>query len=115
MSAQLAERVEDYSEFEPDIDMPLDPGIRHVVLALRSQGVETIESCQGGEGHACPEPIVRFTGGKWAGYKAFAIAMEHGFPVLHLRYVHTVVDGLLESPCWEMTFDESVKPSNLRD
>jgi hypothetical protein len=30
----------------------LDPGIRHFVLILRSQGIETCQSCQGGPGIA---------------------------------------------------------------
>jgi hypothetical protein len=41
----------------------LDSGIRDAVLLLRENGIETIESCQGGNGHAYPEPTVRFAGG----------------------------------------------------
>lgn len=52
----------DLSEFEPDIDMQLDSGIRNYVLILRSGGIETFESCEGGEGHVFPEPTVRFLG-----------------------------------------------------
>jgi hypothetical protein len=37
----------------------VDPAIKHAVAVLRSYGVETFESCQGGEGHAYPEPTVR--------------------------------------------------------
>ena len=39
----------------PDIDMPLDKGIEPYVLALRSGGIETFESCEGGDGHVFPE------------------------------------------------------------
>jgi hypothetical protein len=99
----------DLDSFEPLTDLPLDAGIRHAVLVLRSQGVETFESCEGGEGHAMPDPTVRFHGGQWAGYRAFAIAMEHGLPVLHLRYTFTAVNGHLEAPCWELTFGPSVR------
>ncbi len=44
--------------FEP----PLDEGIRETVEILIAHGVETCESCQGGEGHSYPEPTVRFEG-----------------------------------------------------
>lgn len=96
-------------DFAPVVDMDLDAGIRRAVLILRSNGVETFESCEGGDGHAMPDPTVRFWGGTWAGYKAFAIAMEHGLPVLHLRYCFTAVNGHLETPCWELTFHPEVR------
>jgi hypothetical protein len=37
-----------------EYDPPLDPGIRRYVEVLNEAGVETFESCQGGEGHAYP-------------------------------------------------------------
>lgn len=82
----------------------LDTGIREAVLILRAGGVETFESCEGGSGHACSEPIVRFHGDAWAGYRAFAVAMEHGLPVFELRRVHDVYDGQLNGPSWAMVF-----------
>lgn len=108
MSARRKHRdpLEDHA---PVVDMELDPGIRRAVLILRSNGVETFESCEGGSGHSMPDPTVRFWGGSWAGYRAFAIAMEHGLPVLHLRYTFTAVNGHLETPCWELTFHPSVR------
>ena len=45
-------------------DPPLDPKIEQAVLVLRSAGVETFESCEGGEGHAYTEPTIRFHGGQ---------------------------------------------------
>ena len=90
--------------FAPDTDMAIDDGIRHAVLILRSGGVETFESCQGGDGHPRPEPVVKFHGSSWAGYHAFAVAMEHGLPVADLRRVYGVVEGQLQGPWWEMTF-----------
>ena len=88
----------------PDYDPPLDPGIAKYVSALRRGGVETFESCEGGLGHAYPEPTVRFHGSSWAGYRAFSVAMEHGLPVANLRRVYDVIDGQLQGPWWEMTF-----------
>ena len=90
-------------------EMQLDPGIRHAVLVLQSGGVETFESCEGGRGHPCPDPIIRFHGDAWAGYRAFAVAMEHGLPVLELRRVHDVNDGQLNGPWWALVFRPSVR------
>jgi hypothetical protein len=42
----------------------LDPGIAPYVDALRGEGIETFESCDGGDGHAYTEPTVRFSGGR---------------------------------------------------
>jgi hypothetical protein len=83
-------------QFEPATDLDLDLGIRNAVLVLRSAGIETFESCQGGEGHAFPDPTIKFHGGAWAGYRAFAVAMEHGLPVLRMQQV--------QGPWWELVF-----------
>lgn len=87
--------------FEP----PLDPGIRHIVVTLASNGIETFESCEGGKGHSFPEPTVRFEGGTSAGLRAMAVALENGLPVYRLRRVWGVIDGIMHGPWWEMTFD----------
>lgn len=90
--------------FAPDIDMPLDPGIRRAVLILRSGGIETMESCEGGPGHAFTEPTIRFHGNSAEGFKAFSIAVTYGLPVFAVRRVWDVVSGELTGPWWEMTF-----------
>ena len=88
----------------PVADSPVDPGIRDIVLVLRSNGVETFESCEGGEGHSFVEPTVRFHGDAWAGYRAFAVAMENGLSVSSLRRAYDVINAQLYGPWWEMTF-----------
>lgn len=65
-------------EIEPTSEMPLDSGIRDAVLVLRAAGIETFESCEGGEGHPFAEPTVRFHGSRSEGYKAFTIAADAG-------------------------------------
>lgn len=95
--------------FEPEVDSPLDAGIRYAVLVLRSQGVETFESCEGGQSHTFPEPTIRFYGSAWAGYHAFAVAMEHGLPVLELRHTHDCNDGQLAGPWWALVFRPEVR------
>lgn len=105
--AELLERFDPTTV--PGHGLPLDGGIRHAVLVLRAHGVETFESCEGGSGHASPDPIIRFHGNVWAGYKAFAIAMENGLPVLDLQLVFTCCDGQLAGPSWKMTFRDEVR------
>jgi hypothetical protein len=83
----------------------LDPGIRHYVLILRSKGIETCQSCQGGPGHTYLEPTIDFIGGKSEGPRAIAAALAHGLPVSELRRVWRSNDGELEGPIWSMTFD----------
>ena len=91
--------------YAPDeSEWTLDPGIRNAVLILRSAGLETLESCEGGSGHSYPVPTVRFNGGAWEGHKAFAVAMEHGLPVTGVRRVYDVCDLQLNGPWWEITF-----------
>ena len=84
--------------------LDLDPGIKDAVLILKEGGIETFESCQGGRGHACPEPTIRFFGNAFEGFKAFAIAKNHGLNVLSVSYEYSEVEGWLAGPYWRMTF-----------
>jgi hypothetical protein len=86
--------------FEP----PLDEGIREIVIRLVANGVETFESCEGGMGHAFPEPTVRFEGESSEGLRALSVALETGLPVFRLRRTWGIIDGLIHGPWWEMTF-----------
>lgn len=99
---------DDLEHFAPDVVTPIDPGIRRAVMILRRGGVETFESCQGGPGHAFPEPTVKFHGGQGAGYRALAVALEHGLPVKILQRGYYVHDGNLEGPWWELVFHTTV-------
>jgi hypothetical protein len=94
----------DDGSFESGLDLALDAGVRRYVLALREAGIETFESCQGGPGHAFPEPTIRFNGNSSEGFRAFTAAMNRGLPVLGLRRYYQAIDGWLEGPWWEMTF-----------
>ena len=82
----------------------LDDGIKDAVLVLRDHGIETIESCQGGQGHVYPEPTVRFVGGKEEGYRALSVALKHNLKVLELRRVWPVIDHEPTGPFWDLTF-----------
>lgn len=95
---------EELEKFAPIVDMELDPGIRRAVLILRQGGIETFESCEGGKGHAFPEPTVKFHGDNSEGFKALAVAMTHRLPVLSVRLVWDFYDGFPRGPWWEMNF-----------
>lgn len=88
-------------KYIPDID----DGIRDIVSILTKGGVETFESCQGGDGHEFPCPTVRFYGQSNEGYRALSIAMENGLRVSELRRSWSVIDGELSGPFWELTFN----------
>lgn len=82
----------------------LDAGIRRAVRVLWEGGIDTTESCQGGRGHSFPQPTVCFSGSYDDGFKALALAIEHGLPVHQLRRCYTMDGGELIGPEWEMTF-----------
>jgi hypothetical protein len=88
----------------------LDPGIAEAVAVLRAAGVETFESCEGGEGHAFPEPTVRFGGDNPEGFRALAVAMRAQLPVAQLRRVWAIRDGEPTGPEWELVFYSETPP-----
>jgi hypothetical protein len=93
-----------------DFDPPLDPGIADAVICLRGAGVETFESCEGGCGHAYPEPTVRFHGDKSEGLRALAAAIAGGLKVAGLRRVWPILDDEPTGPWWELTFVPTTEP-----
>lgn len=82
----------------------LDPGIAVIVELLLAAGVETFESCEGGPGHAFPEPTVRFYGHRDEGYRALAVVLQAGIRVSALRRYWSVIDGEPTGPHWELVF-----------
>ena len=90
--------------------MALDDGVAEYVHALRAAGVETFESCEGGPGHAYPEPTVRFFGERAAGWKALSAAHVLDLPVLALRRTWPINDGEPNGPYWEMVFRRKGRP-----
>lgn len=87
-------------EFSP----PLDIGIETFVKVLRSSGIETFESCEGGEGHTYPVPTVRFHGDNAEGLRALSTALAAQLPVAELRRVWSILDREPTGPWWELTF-----------
>jgi len=91
----------------------LDAGIAETVRVLIEGGVETFESCEGGDGHAYPEPTVRFFGERAAGFRALAVALENGLNPIHLRRVWPIVGGEPTGPWWEIVFPPTMGVSRV--
>ncbi len=85
-----------------------DPGIARAVELLQSADIETFESCEGGSGHAYPEPTIRFHGSPEAGWRALGVCTAHGLPVLALRRMWYIADGEPNGPYWELAFKEKI-------
>lgn len=90
--------------FESDECRTIDQGIRRHVSVLWNAGIETTESCEGGDGHSFPEPTVRFLGGQAEGFRALAVAMQEGLNVSELRRCWNIQNGEPHGPIWELTF-----------
>jgi hypothetical protein len=88
----------------PDWDAFLDPGIANAVKILNKFGIQTYESCEGGDGHSYPEPTVRFYGDRYEGFRAFPIAKQHGLRVTSLRRIWLITEDEPTGPDWEMVF-----------
>lgn len=93
-----------------NFDPPLDKGIERAVVTLCEAGVDTFESCEGGKGHAYPEPTVRFRGSDRDAQKALDAAMSQRLPVAELRKTWPMIDGRRTGPWWEMTFVSISQP-----
>ncbi len=91
-------------DHEDAINSGLDAGIAPFVRVLRDAGIETFESCEGSEGHAFPEPTIRFYGDPSTGMEGLAAAQRAGLPVAELRRTWPVLDGEPTGPWWELTF-----------
>lgn len=85
----------------------LDRGIRAFVEILQQEGVETVQSCQGGAVHAYELPTIDLVGGPGAGYHALGIALNYGLPVLELRWSANMHGGHLERPVWSLVFRDN--------
>ena len=98
----------------PDIE-ELDSKIAPLVELFNQNGIMTFESCDGGTEHTFPMPTIRFHGGVWEGFRAYALAIYHGFKVSDLRRYWTTCDGELTGPEWEITFvRNTLSPKKLK-
>ena len=97
-------------------DHILDPGIAEAVRILQEHGVETHQSCEGGEGHSYSEPTVAFSGGSGMGegFRALGIALIHGLPVKRLQFVWNICLGIPDECFWELVFYKKIIPREER-
>lgn len=93
-------------------DPPLDPGIAAAVHALNDAGIETFTSCEGGEGHAFPEPTVRFYGDADNARKAARIVFSADTKPHELRRVWALAFGYPHAPLWELVFFKEEPPEH---
>jgi hypothetical protein len=82
----------------------LDPGIQRFVDILREHGVETCQSCQGGEGHCYDWPTIDFVGGDGAGWHALGVCLDFGLPVMSLRREWSVSPSGVSETVWQLVF-----------
>ncbi|MEE9178800.1 MAG: hypothetical protein V3U46_10270 [Acidimicrobiia bacterium] len=94
---------------DPKTVKALDPGIRQVVVSLNDAGIQTAESCEGGEGHAYEKPTVVLTGATADGWRAFAVCLDLGFPVQSLARTWDIENDEPRGPWWHVTFSSTVE------
>lgn len=82
----------------------MDAGIAPWVKLLNENGIETLESCEGGLGHAYPEPTIRLHGVESYGWSALGVAKTFVLPVSELRRTWSFQDGQPHGPYWELVF-----------
>ena len=101
----MAKEFDSGPPFRPGQVSGMDLGIVRAVKLLTEAGIETYESCEGGPGHAYPQPTVRFYGESEAGWRALAVCLAHGLPTLALRRVWKILtNGEPVGPDWELVF-----------
>ena len=105
----IARSVNFKTDKEPPPTRPIpgkiDVGIRQAVKLLQEHNIETCESCEGGRGHAYPEPTVAFYGRPEAGWRALSVCIAYGLPVQSLRRVWDVLEEHEPTGAhWEIVF-----------
>ena len=82
----------------------LDAGIRFPVRVLHARGIETGQSCEGGDGHSYDHPTVDLlSAGRSLGFAALSALEEYGLKVRDVALLWTVVDGLPSEQFWRIT------------
>lgn len=75
-----------------------------MVRIFREHGVETCQSCQGGEGHSYRYPSVDILNGPW---KALDVANDYGIPVIRIGHLWSIRNGEPEETIWRIEFSPS--------
>jgi hypothetical protein len=89
----------------PNAYAALDEGIRFAVRVLHAHGIETCQSCQGGDGHAYPVPTVDLLAATDAtGFAALAYLHGFGLPVVSVSKHWAVSNGEPYEMIWRIEF-----------
>jgi hypothetical protein len=98
----------DLKSFRNEFDSPLDAGIAPLVKLMVDNDISTVQSCEGGDGHAYIRPTVELDCSEEDGWRALELAQAHGFKVYNLSRTwkfYTVLgeDGMIpRGPWWVM-------------
>jgi hypothetical protein len=96
------------------IERDVDKGIsRYVGIFLRN-GIETCQSCEGGPGHAYPEPTIDCYGGIGSGWAILKVCLDFDLPIMTLCLFWDITDGLPTGPAWRAIFKTKM-PVNKKD
>lgn len=87
----------------------LDAGIRFPVRVLHARGVETGQSCEGGEGHSYDRPTVDLRDGGIhpIGFAALTALEEYGLRVRDVALLWVIENGLPVETFWRLTLWQS--------
>jgi hypothetical protein len=88
----------------------LDVGIRFAVRVLHARGIETCQSCQGGDGHAYDYPTVDLPAPVRGaqGFEAVSLLAQYGLPVQRVALVWDLDDRALPyAVCWRVELREA--------
>jgi hypothetical protein len=86
------------------VPMALDSGISYPVRLLRDHGLDTCQSCEGGDGHAYHEPTIELYAGSddSEGFRALAVLQTHGIDVARIAIVWECKNGLPYQRVWSI-------------
>lgn len=83
-------------------DHRLDVGIRFAVRVLHAAGISTSQSCEGGAGHAYPEPTIDLEAEDGEGLRAVAALEAYGLEVHELSRVWGIRHGMPYQVVWRV-------------
>lgn len=83
----------------------LDPGIRFAVRVLHARGIETGQSCEGGNGHSYVRPTIELQAGCGSdvqGFAALAALETFGLEVSEISLVWPIDRGMPYEKNWRI-------------
>jgi hypothetical protein len=89
----------------------IDAGIRFAVRVLHAHGIETCQSCQGGEGHCYDRPTIDMIAiaDDVTGFAALHYLQSYGLEVKNLAILWRIRNGLPYEKLWRIVFRETME------